>query len=83
MPVVTLKWQVIDQGRRVRVELRQPADSVFVFPATLERQYRDGTTETETVTIGEPVTMLERDLKGPLRRIELNDDRLTPVVVKR
>ena len=83
VPVVTLKWQVIDQGRRVRVELRQPADSVFVFPATLERQYRDGTTETETVTIGEPVTMLERDLKGPLRRIELNDDRLTPVVVKR
>jgi aminopeptidase N len=83
VPVVTLKWQVIDQGRRVRVELRQPADSVFVFPATLERRYRDGTADSETVTIDAPVTTLERDLKGPLRRIELNDDRLTPVVVKR
>ena len=83
VPEVSIKWQVVDDGSRVRVEMRQPAERAFEFPVTLERRYRDGTAEKETVVLTSAQTTIERELKGRLRDIRLNDDEMTPVVVKR
>ena len=41
------------------------------------------TEETETVAVATSLTTLERPLKGPLRDVEVNADKLTPVRVRR
>ena len=78
-----MTWEVVDQGRAVRIAVTQAGGTVFEFPVTVTRQYRDGSEETETVAIATGVTTLERPLKGPLRDVQVNGDRLTPVRVNR
>ncbi len=79
-PGVTVRTQVT--GNRVRIDIQQLTTPVFEFPVTVLRRYQDGTEESETVTISSTHTTLERDLKGPLRGVEVNADRLTPVRIK-
>ena len=81
VPTATVKWQEIDGGRAVRIDMGQTA-AVFEFPVTVTRIYTDGSEETETVAIATAVTTLERPLKGPLRDVKVNADRLTPVRIK-
>ena len=82
VPTAVVKWQVIDNGRAVRIELQQTGDA-FEFPVTVTRTYKDGSEETETVTVATALTTLERPLKGPLRAVEVNGDKVTPVRIKR
>jgi len=82
VPTATLRWEVVGGGSAVRIDVRQVADGVFEFPVTVTRVYRDGSEETETVTITTALTTLERPLKGPLRDVKVNADRLTPVRLK-
>ena len=82
VPTATVTWQAIDGGRAVRIDVVQAADAVFEFPVTVTRIYNDGSEETETVAITTALTTLERPLKGPLRDVKVNADRLTPVRMK-
>ncbi len=82
VPTATVKWQVVDGGRAVRIDVQQAGDAVFEFPVTVTRIYKDGSEETETAAIKTALTTIERPLKGPLRDVEVNGDRLTPVRVK-
>ena len=81
-PTAVVKWQVIDGGRAVSIDVDQVADAAFEFPVTVTRAYKDGTEESETVTVSTAHTTFERPLKGPLRGVHVNDDKLTPVRVK-
>ena len=79
-PTAAVRWHV--SGARVRIDIQQAPGAVFEFPVTVVRRYRDGTEESETVTVSSAQMSLERELKGPLRDVEVNGDRLTPVKVK-
>ena len=79
VPTAAVKWQVIDAGRAVHIEIQQAGGAAFEFPVTLTRAYKDGTEETETATVKTALTTLERPLKGPLRTVEVNGDKQTPV----
>jgi hypothetical protein len=81
LPTASVRTQVT--GGRVRIDIQQLTTPVFEFPVSVVRRYRDGTEESETVVISSANTTLERDLKGPLRDVEVNADRLTPIRVKR
>lgn len=83
LPSLSVASQTLEGGARVRIDLRQREGAIFEFPVTVTRVYRDGTQESETVGVAQKVTSIERPLKGPLRRIEVNRDRITPVAVKR
>ena len=63
--------------------MQQADDAAFEFPVTVTRIYKDGTQETETAAVAAALTTLERPLKGPLRDVEVNDDKLTPVRVRK
>jgi hypothetical protein len=82
VPTATVKWQVMDDGRAVRIDVRQAADAVFEFPVTVTRTYRDGSEEAETVAIATALATIDRPIKGPLRDVKINADRMTPVRVK-
>ena len=82
VPALTVNWQEIDGGRAVRINVEQAVDAVFEFPVTVTRIYNDGSLETETTAIATALTVLERPLKGPLREVKVNADRLTPVKMK-
>jgi hypothetical protein len=79
-PTASVRWQ--QSGGRVRIDIQQPQAPVFEFPVTVVRRYQDRTEESETVVISSAHTTLERELKGPLRDIQVNGDRLTPVRIK-
>ncbi len=49
----------------------------------MTRIYKDGTEETETAAVATALTTLERPLKGPLRDVEVNGDKLTPVRIRK
>ena len=83
LPTATVKWQVTDDGRAVRIELQQAGDPVFEFPVTVTRVYKDGSAESETASVATALTRLERPLKGPLRVVEVNGDKITPVRVRK
>jgi aminopeptidase N len=83
VPTAAVKWQVIDDGRAVHIEIQQAGGAAFEFPVTLTRAYKDGTEETETATVKTALTTLERPLKGPLRAVEVNGDKQTPVNIRR
>ena len=83
VPTATIKWQVAGDGKTVRIDVQQAADAVFEFPVTVTRTYKDGTEETETVAVATSLTTLERPLQGPLRDVEVNADKLTPVRVRK
>jgi hypothetical protein len=83
VPEATVKWQVIDAGKAVRIDLQQVGASTFEFPITVTRVYADGSEDSETVIAASAVTTLERPLKGPLRSVEINADRLTPIRVRK
>ncbi len=83
VPEATVKWQVGGDGRAVRIDVQQAGDGVSEFPVTVTRIYKDGTEETETAAVATALTTLERPLKGPLRDVEVNGDKLTPVRIKK
>ena len=79
LPALSRRSATAADGRSVRVELRQEGDTLFEYPVTVTRVYRDGRTEDRTVVVSDRATIVELPLTGPLRRIEVNRDRLTPV----
>jgi aminopeptidase N len=83
VPTVTVKWEMTGDGRTVRIDLQQAGDAEFEFPVTVTRIYKDGSTETETAIVATALTTLERPLKGPLREVEVNGDKLTPVRIRK
>ena len=83
VPTVTVKWEMTGDGRTVRIDLQQVGDTEFEFPVTVARIYKDGSTETETVIVATTLTTLERPLKAPLREVEVNGDKLTPVRIRK
>ncbi len=83
VPTATVTWQVVDGGNALRIDVRQASDEVFEFPVTVTRIYKDGSEETETAAITTALTTIERPLKAPIRDVEVNGDRLTPVRLKR
>jgi aminopeptidase N len=82
LPELTVSWQTVDAGARVRIDFRQAEGRTFEFPVTVTRVYRDRSVETETLTITAATATIERPLKGALRSVQVNQDRLTPVKVK-
>ncbi len=80
-PKVSVRQQVT--GSRVRIDIQQLTTPVFEFPVSVVRRYKDGTEESETVVISSANTTLERDMKGPLRDVDVNGDRLTPIRITR
>ena len=83
VPTATVTWEMSGDGRTVRIDLRQAGDAVFEFPVTVTRIYKDGSTDTETASVATALTTLERPLKGPLREVEVNGDKLTPVRIRK
>jgi hypothetical protein len=67
----------------VSVQLQQAAAHVFEFPVTVSIVYADGSTEDVTVTVSEAVTTRTFPLKGRLRTVDVNRDKVTPVRVAR
>jgi len=82
VPTATVTWHVTGANDTVRIEIKQDGPLPFEFPVTVVRVYRDGSVESETADVATALTTLERPLKGPLRDIQVNADRLTPVRVK-
>ncbi len=81
LPTLTLTWRPMDDAR-VTIELQQSGDPLE-FPVSVTRVYVDGTEETETVTVSSALTTVERPATRRVRSIEVNRDRMTPVLVKK
>jgi Peptidase family M1 domain len=84
LPTVSLSHTVAADGTSVVVRLDQPATHLFEFPVTVSLVYADGSTDDITVTVNEAQVSKTLPIKGRLRTVEVNRDRITPVrVVKK
>jgi hypothetical protein len=52
---------------------------VFDFPITATVEYADGSTEDHLVVVDDASTTLSWPLRGKLKKISLNRDKLTPL----
>ena len=80
LPALKSDWKVSGDGSQVRIVLEQTGDSIGEFPVTVSLVYADRTSEELTVTVSEKTTTIERPLATRLRGVEVNEDRLTPLV---
>jgi hypothetical protein len=83
LPTITLSHSVSADGASVSVQLQQAAAHVFEFPVTVSIVYADGSIKDVTVTVSEAVTTRTFPLKGRLRTVDVNRDKVTPVRVSR
>jgi len=79
LPAVKSAWKVAEDGTQVRIVLEQTGEAPGEFPVTVSLNYADRTSEDLTVTVTGKTTTLDRPLAKPLRRVEVNGDRLTPL----
>jgi aminopeptidase N len=80
LPTVSISHTVAANGSSVAVRLDQPADA-FEFPVTVSLVYADGSTDDVTVTVDQAQVTKTLPLRGRLRSVEVNRDRITPVRV--
>ncbi len=84
LPTVSVSHSVSGDGTSVVVQIEQPATHLFEFPVTVTVVYADGSTDDVTVTMDQAQVTKTLPLKGRLRTVEVNRDRITPVrVVKK
>jgi hypothetical protein len=84
LPTITASHAVSEDGKSVAVRLEQPAGNTFEFPVTVSLVYADGSNDDVTITMNEAGLTKTLPLKGRLRTVEVNRDRITPVrVVKK
>ena len=57
----------------------QPSARVFEFPVDATVEYADGTTEDHLVVVSEASTTVSWPVKGRVRKVSINRDRLTPL----
>jgi hypothetical protein len=81
LPTLSVSHTVSSDGASVTVRLDQPSTHVFEFPVTVSLLYADGTTDDVTVTMSEAELTKTLPLKGRLRTVEVNRDRITPLSV--
>jgi peptidase M1-like protein len=79
LPQLTSSFTAAPDGASVTVSLKQVGPKLFDFPVTVTLLMADGTTEDHTVVVGETDTQIGWPLKGRLKGIALNRDRLTPM----
>jgi hypothetical protein len=79
LPGLKSGWKVAEDGSRVQIALEQTGDAAGEFPVTVSLNYADRTSEDLTVTVTGKTTTVERPLAKPLRGVEVNGDRLTPL----
>jgi aminopeptidase N len=84
LPTLSVSHTVSSDGASVTVRLDQLPTHVFEFPVTVSLLYADGTSDDVTVTMSEAELTKTLPLKGRLRTVEVNRDRITPLrVVKK
>lgn len=84
LPTLSVSHTVSADGGTVTVRLDQPSARVFEFPVTVSLLYADGSSDDVTVTMSEAELTKTLPLKGRLRTVEVNRDRITPLrVVKK
>lgn len=81
LPVLSSRWSVAPDGASVHVELQQAGERPLEFPITVTSEYRDGRMDNHTVIVSGKTTTVDLPLSGALRRVHVNRDRLTPVVL--
>ena len=79
LPKLTSSFTVAADGASVTVSLKQVGPKLFDFPITVTLLMADGTTEDHTVVVNDADTQTAWSLKGRLKGIVLNRDRLTPM----
>jgi aminopeptidase N len=79
LPQVTSSFTVAPDGASVSVSLRQVGPKPFDFPVTITLLMADGTAEDHTAIVNDVDTVMAWPLKGRLKGIALNRDRLTPM----
>jgi hypothetical protein len=70
---------VSEDGTTVAATFAQPSARVFDFPITATVEYADGSTEDHLVVVDDASTTLSWPLRGKLKKISLNRDKLTPL----
>ena len=79
LPQLTSSFTVAPDGASVSVSLKQVGPKLFDFPVTVTLLMADGTAEDHTVIVNDAETEITWPLKGRLKGIVLNRDRLTPM----
>jgi hypothetical protein len=79
LPSLTASWKVAEDGRSVVATFAQPTGRVFDFPVTATVEYGDGSSEDHLVVVRDATTTASWPLKGKLKKISINRDRLTPL----
>jgi len=79
LPSLTATWKVSEDAATVAVTFAQPSLRVFDFPITATVEYANGSTEDHLVVIDDASTTISWPLKGKLKKISLNRDKLTPL----
>ena len=79
LPQLSSSYTVAPDGASVTISLRQPGPKLFDFPITVTLLMADGTAEDHTVVINDVDAQMSWPLKGRLRNVVLNRDRLTPM----
>ena len=79
LPTLTPSWKVADDGQSVALTLVQPSARVFEFPVDATVEYADGTTEDHLVVVSDASTTVKWPVKGRVRKVSINRDRLTPL----
>jgi hypothetical protein len=81
LPTLSESHTIASDGGSVTVHLDQSPTHIFEFPVTVSLLYADGTSDDVTVTMSEAELTKTLPLKGKLRTVEVNRDRVTPVRV--
>ena len=79
LPQLTSSFAVQPDGASVKVSLKQVGPQLFDFPVTVTLLMADGTAEDHTVIVNDMNTEMAWPLKGRLKSIGVNRDRLTPM----
>jgi len=79
LPSLTATWKVSENDATVGATFAQPSARVFDFPITATVEYVDGSSEDHLVVMDAPAMTVSWPLKGKLKRILLNRDKLTPL----
>ena len=79
LPQLKSGWKVAEDAAQVRITLEQTGKSAGEFPVTVSVLYADGTSDDLTVTVSSEATTFDHPVKGRVRGVEINRDRLTPL----
>ena len=79
LPQLTSSFILAPDGASVSVSLKQVGPKLFDFPVTVTLLMADGTAEDHTVIVNDADMQMAWPVKGRLKGIALNRDRLTPM----